>query len=1130
MSLPQFMVTRSEDLVVLGVGWTDFAVEPGAGGQPPRLVAQSARPRIALTFPPQSLDEQKFRKGELEILGPGAIARRVFARLAGPSRIEFQVAATGQVELSVTGILAALADPETSILPGAAADPEQGTAIELPWRLLISALATRTSGKVIADNAALPVESPGRVTGLWHTRLHSSSGNVADAGLSLLPLQALDGGADLEGFTPLDSGHRRSIVAMAGTAPLPQLKRLELSTLGGSLTVDSLWPGLEWHHDAVLGRDMSVRVVRRGVLYPFGHRAQVVESADRVFGPLPADATPQHEDPLPGGHLPGDPDFPDDFDPPPPPRGPPRKAVAGLQASATLTIVEPIRGPSSDIRLARRFPFAEVEILATSFTIKSPDWRPHIRQLLSPAIDALKAQRDTLGQALQTFLDGLPPTLPSYMEQGFGATADFNFWQGESSRLSQELADLVAQIPDEPDPVDPVNPDPVVIEPDSIGGDPPVFEEQPSDAAPFVPPVLHAAIKAKEAELATAQANQELFRQQVVAEFNGLPRSIGDLLLNGDTGAQEWDGLNRRIAELEVGDVPVEVYFTPRTPTGSLLQFPVRCAGRTGDVLFSVPMIFIADVNQDASEVFDSFNSLTDSGIEELVAGEWAPHQRVPLPGTRIDLVQAPTQREGDVHEVHELVLKGIPQGGRFRTVLSQISAELPALRELLPETIRPVVLVFTEDFLSRGADAPIALKPGTAITIDFGDSPDRSGGLVAPKFNADAISPTLGPVAEAALPGAGGDLSTILSGTTLLGIPLGELVSDAIPGGVQGTPEIVPIMNDTMPSGVRMTWKLPLRSSGLFLAGPGSKMELTVFRSVPETNTTCRIENFSLAIPEASPLVQLNFGSLVFMQKPGESPDISIRALDLKFFGALQLVKKLLDKLQKLIGAGGPTIKATTSGVAAEYALVVPNVSSGVFVMRNIAIHVGVDVPFTRKPVTVSLGFARRDNPFNLSVLMFGGGGYIDFTIGPAGLIGLEASMEFGAAVAVDFIVASGEVRALGGVRFEMADGSVSLTAFIRIGGSVEVLGLVAVSVELVVQLGYVNDDDLGLNRLVGRATLVIEVDVTLFSESVELDSGEWTLAGDEEPMDGLPESPPLAAAAEPLRHWQSYREAFAE
>jgi hypothetical protein len=212
---------------------------------------------------------------------------------------------------------------------------------------------------------------------------------------------------------------------------------------------------------------------------------------------------------------------------------------------------------------------------------------------------------------------------------------------------------------------------------------------------------------------------------------------------------------------------------------------------------------------------------------------------------------------------------------------------------------------------------------------------------------------------------------------------------------------------------------------------------------------------------------------------------------------------------------------------VTAGYGVSLPSASAGAFLIRNIAIHAGVDVPFDGDPVSVSLAFATREDPFNVSVLALGGGGYIELTLGPGGITKLEASMEFGATLEVDFVVARGEVHALAGVRFTEDAGSIAIDGYVRVGGSVEVLGLVSVSIELVVTLSYEQRD--GHDVLVGSATIVVDVDVTLFSESVEIGSGEWILVGGGDEASGHPA--PVVHTDEQMRlaEWKRYRDAFA-
>ena len=103
--------------------------------------------------------------------------------------------------------------------------------------------------------------------------------------------------------------------------------------------------------------------------------------------------------------------------------------------------------------------------------------------------------------------------------------------------------------------------------------------------------------------------------------------------------------------------------------------------------------------------------------------------------------------------------------------------------------------------------------------------------------------------------------------------------------------------------------------------------------------------------------------------------------------------------------------------------------------------------------------------------------------------------SLEFGATLALNLGIVAAEVHAMAGVRAELGPGDgVSLTGFVRIGGSVDLLGLVSVTVELAVSLRYEPSPE---NALVGSASVVVEIDLTLYSDSIELNSGEWRVEG---------------------------------
>ncbi|HEY0369016.1 MAG TPA: hypothetical protein VGC85_05425, partial [Chthoniobacterales bacterium] len=152
----------------------------------------------------------------------------------------------------------------------------------------------------------------------------------------------------------------------------------------------------------------------------------------------------------------------------------------------------------------------------------------------------------------------------------------------------------------------------------------------------------------------------------------------------------------------------------------------------------------------------------------------------------------------------------------------------------------------------------------------------------------------------------------------------------------------------------------------------------------------------------------------------------------------------------------------------------------------------------------------------------IFGGGGFFHLQLDPAGMKALEVALEFGATAAIDLGVASGEVHIMAGIYFSLqrkegsTDLAAILTGYLRMGGSLSVLGLIKVSVEFNLSFTY----DSARDKAYGRATLTVSVEVLFFSTSVEL-TVERAFGGSGDPhfLDFFP-------APEP---WEEYALAFA-
>src|SRR6266540_173486 len=919
----RYLLVRSVDHVVLGVQFTQMELVAPGGLSPPSLRAAGPTSSLVLTFPPQHITEQ--------VIGPGLSADSgVFdepfdplgCRLAGISRVAFEVSIGTPIPLTVEGILSAV--DAGLVLPGRPADPAipgdtaGPTAIEMPWRLVMS-----------------PEPRSGRG---FVTTSHSAG-------------------------------------------------RLDLSSLGGNLTVRADWTNLRWQHDATLGRDRRVHIAAEGVLYPLGHRARFIQLTERV---CVEGTTP----------------------------------IMALQKHQTLVLTETTR-PSTpdDATLARSFPFAEVEIMESAVSLAEPVVMSLKQE--APETSELLALRKAKEVELEAAI------LPALVAmEGPGTTLE------------------------------------------SIGPD--TFEG-----------VLH-------------------HHGFVDSTTPDLPPEVFSYFLIHET-IQFIDDLIRHVP-LE----SVSLFFTPTATDGSTHRFPVRLAGAMGDVHIELPLLFVFDERlSDPMGVLPDLHTLTDPRALATLDQAYADARagQVETYGVAIDLIGSAIPAESDVQEVHRLNLVGTGHEGGFLPRLGPASnvvtaaeqwafeAAMPAVRSLLGATPPNTLMRFSEDYLRDGEAADVVFRTlgSDRIGLDFVGRANLSGGLIAPRLAADAISRAHGLVQSAGLGAPTLDPAKVLGeASTLLGFKLSELVDRA---ALRVPPGVTARLDGVTPE-VRMEWKdVTLQDAAPFVAR-GAKLDLSVVTRGTESTTTCTVTNFKLALPsDPHTVLEVGFDSLRFTQLAGQPPKLEVGTAKVTFMGRLRLVEELQNHVA--LGDSAPRIQVDDTRIVAQYLLPIPSAPCGVFVMRNIAFRAVVDVPFDGDPVSVTLAFASRANPFNLSVLMFGGGGYLELEVNHRGLQRLEASLEFGASVAINFIVASGEVHAMGGVRFVLEDGQVQLTGFLRFGGSVEVLGIISVSAELLVTLSY----DTVSNEMYGQATLVVDIDLLLYSDSVELDTGKWVLAGGSAP-----------------------------
>ncbi len=256
-----------------------------------------------------------------------------------------------------------------------------------------------------------------------------------------------------------------------------------------------------------------------------------------------------------------------------------------------------------------------------------------------------------------------------------------------------------------------------------------------------------------------------------------------------------------------------------------------------------------------------------------------------------------------------------------------------------------------------------------------------------------------------------------------------------------------------------------------------------------PQVTIHGELNNFTLSLAK---VIGITIDQIAFDAPAGQKMTVVASMPSNSDSGPIQFEGDLsfLNALQQFIPSDGfqdpPSLDVTADGITAGYTLPIPSIGVGVFSVENISLSAQLTLPFfTPNPIRFRFAFSEREHPFLISVSLLGGGGFFGITVGPDGVEILEASLEFGANVSIDVVVASGNVHIMAGVylKFDMVTTSSQLTGYLRAGGSLEVLGLISASIEFYLGFTYYFGPPC---KIAGEATVTIEVHVLMFSASV--------------------------------------------
>jgi hypothetical protein len=1167
-------------------------------------------------------------------------------------------------------------EPPVVLIKPKPADPlPQQTALELPWRLVMSPHAAS-----VWRHANEPVQAPGTErTELWHTRLigRGTSGIEpphADAQRTLRavwarggpstqpPMQAAFPGsfaelpepdtlpfrATLNDYDRYQLVHLSSNFSMNNYQPQPiDTRLLLLSSLGGWLDCRGDWepPGLDvesWVHRATMGRDHYVRVVYRGVLFPFGHRAVLIKVSERKFHP----------------GLPGNPAY--------------------LRQRMFLVVRERVKSYADaaslkawgddDLRAQHEFPFSQVRMLTTV----TPDLAPPENSQLSPpskgqmlfwpatgsgpnptpfrfrmqatdldgrAIDfdlplifmsnsmasprtrdandtlqpwyvaaalcarqaltgwvatqthpdlaepnandrtvaAMKRQRIAMavsGKAGDTAIECISMSFSAHVPANVGQQPGFESYSNKLLRpmffpkvvrVQARLAALAQLTGSEKFNKLAWNPVYAKFGFDGANNKGEVFldvvktpfmaeldfSKQGDRSGGFVMPNLSPSCLSRALGPAAGDVGQLLLGRVVPTQFFP-PGGVGELPLPLLFGCIPLSAIIDEVGDLlgQLDKAPkfaseastkVESFFAELMRLYQLITALASQPASFGEAALEVVKGTLNDLVQQAA----AFGAAQAGAIGNKVNAVQAP-----LNTLRIKLASLSTKGYELPNPLAGIDLNTATLQAALTDLKSTVgaAAQIPAgYRQSVNELVTQAQAI-----LAAVALIPALTQHGKALfdalrNLLYNDAPGQSIGELLTK--PAELGAKVQTVADRL-----GDVRADVEGFPLLDGPARQTIVSTL-GSVQqalGTvADVLALLESLLGEElvVRFDWKPPIKSWSLdgssdYLFKVHDKqafivaVEARVKKSggPPKIQVLCGLRNFDLVLIAPASFIELNFEKIEFTVDTAAKMNVDVLLSDIKFVGPLSFVETLRDLIPLDGFSDPPYLDITAQGIDAGFDIALPTIACGVLNLSNVSLGAGFTVPFIGQPLSVRFNFCTREQPFHLTVYCFGGGGFFGVTLDPRGVQILEAAFEFGAAISVDFGVASGGVSVMAGIYFRMEGDAASLTGYFRLEGHVDVLGLITASLELYLELRY----EFETGKAVGMASLTIEVEVLIFSGSVTIRCEKKFSGSNGDPtfrqLLGLSKDPLLPLAdeltaiqADTQYGWRDYCEAFA-
>ena len=209
---------------------------------------------------------------------------------------------------------------------------------------------------------------------------------------------------------------------------------------------------------------------------------------------------------------------------------------------------------------------------------------------------------------------------------------------------------------------------------------------------------------------------------------------------------------------------------------------------------------------------------------------------------------------------------------------------------------------------------------------------------------------------------------------------------------------------------------------------------------SAPSFLSIGELGAFDIRLLGSFDAVTLHFKGVRFTSRGG-TPEC-----DLQYDGfTIGKEMKYLSQLTPFFGSKAGTgfyLQPLSTGIGLEagYGLNLGTFSVGNLAIFNVSLNAAARLPFDNRGATFVAALSRRDSPFTIAIAPYGGSGFFALEADTKGIVGFEASFEYGGAGAFAYGPLTGQGRLMVGAYIRSRYDHTEIYATFYVGGSASI------------------------------------------------------------------------------------------